>query len=215
MLCEKHKCLFIHIPKTGGSSVENMFLNNGESKSEIDCNLKHLTFYECKKKFGRGVLNDYFKFSVVRNPWDRFYSYWFNSNYIQTFLSIPKKAMYDKDCVSQVMSELNQNHDFVKGQFAKHIAKMQTYDFSQEIQSQYSFLYDNDKIAVDYVGRFEEIDVFFDFIINKFKFENKTIPNSKKIEGKPDYRSFYDRRTIPIVGDMFKKDVRIFNYEFE
>jgi hypothetical protein len=72
MILDKHKILFIHIPRTGGTSVENHF--NYQSKHGWNPkNSQHLTLEEYSNHYN---LDDYFKFTVVRNPWDRLVSWY-------------------------------------------------------------------------------------------------------------------------------------------
>ena len=72
MISHKHKCVFIHIPKTGGMSMEQMLgvdvlKFHQHSRSLV----KHGTpFNEYYKKYFNQDLG-YFKFTIVRNPWDR------------------------------------------------------------------------------------------------------------------------------------------------
>ena len=78
MILEKPKLLFIHIPRTGGSSIENFFnfcpcapMNKKESQ--------YSTLEESKEYC---KIENYFKFTIVRNPWDRLLS-WFLWSYAE------------------------------------------------------------------------------------------------------------------------------------
>ncbi len=85
MISDSKKFVFIHIPKTGGSTVTNSLAeysndkvilankNNLQLKHKIH-NYKHKTLDELIKINGK-TYEDYFKFTIVRNPYDRIISY--------------------------------------------------------------------------------------------------------------------------------------------
>lgn len=69
MVSHKHKCIFLHIPKAAGTSVER-FLRG------IDPDIPSKVL---RKRGFSHFLNDhldYYVFSFVRNPYDRFVSAW-------------------------------------------------------------------------------------------------------------------------------------------
>jgi len=69
MISRIHKFIFVHIPRTGGTSIEC----NISEKIEIKklWTLKHLTAKGIFDKIGKNKWDKYFKFTFVRNPWDR------------------------------------------------------------------------------------------------------------------------------------------------
>ena len=93
-LSHDHKCLFIHIPKTGGISWRNMLgINEDNIINETDSAVAqgdtglsciHPRVFE-KMHFlmkhlielnliDQKIFDDYFKFAFVRNPWDKLVS---------------------------------------------------------------------------------------------------------------------------------------------
>ena len=64
MISDKHKLIFIHIPKCAGCSIEKIF-----NSSMMD----HQTALEIKSKHAE-KWNSYFKFTIVRNTWERLVS---------------------------------------------------------------------------------------------------------------------------------------------
>ena len=75
-LCPDHNALFVHIPKTGGTSVNRVMTHaaaplNPDGDSDVD-NLHHLTAAVLRARLP--AFDSYFRFAVVRNPWDRLVS---------------------------------------------------------------------------------------------------------------------------------------------
>lgn len=99
--CMKHKLLFIHIPKTGGTSIEKQM--NVYEKKDYGYGIfkgkamQHYTVNEAKKYFP--ITENYWSFSVVRNPYTRFVSdyHWneknFKSKTVDEFLCLAEKVV--------------------------------------------------------------------------------------------------------------------------
>lgn len=71
----KHKIVFIHIPKTGGTSI-----TNGLGIEQLKENLhgteySHFTSNEIKEAYPK-IWKKFFKFTIIRNPFDRLVSEW-------------------------------------------------------------------------------------------------------------------------------------------
>lgn len=71
MISHKYRCIFIHIPRTAGTSIEHWIA--GRDWWQIDPASKHLLASQAKRLYHR-YWDEYFKFSFVRNPWDRMIS---------------------------------------------------------------------------------------------------------------------------------------------
>lgn len=68
MIDHKHKCIFVHLPFTGGTSIENWLV--GKDYWFISKEEKHLTANQAKEKY-KEYWDSYFKFSLVRHPYTR------------------------------------------------------------------------------------------------------------------------------------------------
>ena len=69
LINRKYKWVFVHIPKTGGSSISHI-LNKIEGTESIKT---HGSILEVKDN-----ISDYYKFTIVRNPYTRFMSEYFH-----------------------------------------------------------------------------------------------------------------------------------------
>ena len=94
MISHKLRFIFIHIPKTSGNSL-SLFLKDfidddiiqkssrmGEKQGiSILCGEKGITIKHADIKYYENTygekINDYFKFTIVRNPYDRMLSFYF------------------------------------------------------------------------------------------------------------------------------------------
>lgn len=66
MVTEKY--IFVHVPKTAGRSIS----------SALDANFRreHKTIADYCRELGESMVRSRFKFTCVRNPWDRAVSWW-------------------------------------------------------------------------------------------------------------------------------------------
>ena len=91
MISDKHKCIFIHIPKTAGNSIEfalgGFEIKNGSTwdndlhrrsdstkRFYFDKSERHWTCRQYRRRCP-GKFREYFKFAVVRNPFDSLVSH--------------------------------------------------------------------------------------------------------------------------------------------
>lgn len=176
MISHKHKCIFIHIPKVAGTSIETFFLDDLELDFEDKHSLllgkstnmylppkviSHLTATEMISQhyISEELFNEYFKFALVRNPINRLFStykYWG----FETVISFDT---------------------FIKYSLEKLI-KNKKYSFF--LQSQTTFLYNKTKEdnLMDFIGKFENIKHDFERVATKLEFSNSTLKHKNKGE---------------------------------
>ena len=71
MISHEHRCIFIHIPRTAGTNIERWLV--GDDWWEIEPETKHLLASQARRLYAE-YWDDYFKFSIVRDPVDRMIS---------------------------------------------------------------------------------------------------------------------------------------------
>ncbi|MDB4431260.1 sulfotransferase family protein [Pseudomonadales bacterium] len=217
MLSLPHKCIFVHIPKTAGQSIERFFLRrlglgwgdrrklllrpNSDPRRGPD-RLAHLTMREYLQ-YGyvdSEQFNHLYKFAFVRNPWDKIVS---SFNYRQLYKHMSfREYIFEKQ--------------------PKPIAYQGAY---RHVMRQVDYICDEfGEICVDYVGRFETLQRDFDHVCSSLDIPANQLPHtniSTNQHGdtmgnkKRHYSEYYDGETKEKVAEMYKEDIDTFNYRFE
>lgn len=219
MIAHSLKTIFVHITKTAGSSIEvaldaveqrNAGATDpatGEHIPVVTGEEKHMNARECKALVDDQLWNEYFKFSVVRNPWDRFHSMWWNGRFIgkRHDMSLPEfAAHYLHKTLSGRLTSLRDGRIRIHQRFRPQVDWLKS---------------DNGKIEMDYVCRFESIAEDFAVVSEKIGLPSADLPKVLVKNRSPDSRRHYsqdfDATTRDLIGDVYAEDIRTFNYQFE
>jgi hypothetical protein len=82
IISHSNRFIFIKSEKTAGSSVE-LAISKILKKNDIWLDGSHMTPVEISEKYGNEIFNEYFKFSIVRNPFDKMVSHFFWQQHIE------------------------------------------------------------------------------------------------------------------------------------
>jgi len=178
---------FIHINKSGGSSIEKA----------LHLPIRHRTVLQYKEELGAIRWDKLFKFSVVRNPWDKVVShYHYRVATNQTGMGV--NPMSFADWVRAAYRDRNPAF----------------YDKPMMFMAQTEWLVDETgSIDVDYVARFENLSADFRRACELLHRPVVELPHEKK-SVRRDFRFYYDSETMQIVADVFRKDLENFHYSF-
>ena len=195
MISHKHKCIFIHIPKTGGMSIEQALGKDPKKLHAKGWKIKHGTPLEWKNpKFW----DKYFTFTVVRNPWDRVISAYFFD------LKMLHKSAFHKDRRSLIEKLQNKPaRGFI------HYAKNHL-SISDAIYRPQSNWFKN---KFDYVCKYENLQEDFDIVCNKIGMPRRKLPHKNRSRHK-HYTEYYNDEARAIVAKKYAKDIERFGYEF-
>lgn len=144
-----------------------------------------------------------YKFTYVRNPFERLVSC-----YVQKIENRREKNLYKE--INYCMGILDNIKNFEE--FVKQIVKIPESWADRHFKAQYSYVYNDDIILVDYVGKVEELPYSYKKIQDKYgltRLEHKNKSNKKRWE------SYYTKETAALVYEYYKKDILLFGYEFE
>ena len=202
MIIDDVNCIFIHIPKCGGMSIESFFRKSQSLYMEWDevnkIWMQHATASQIKNLYCQKY-EDYFSFTFVRNPWCRAVSDYFwmkrHLNLEDTFKNyLLLKGNFDTQ-------RLRYPHSNKKGR-GDHIVPQS--DF---------ILNSNGEQIVDFIGRFETLQQDFDIVCDKIGIARQQLPHKNKTKHK-HYTEYYDDETRQIVAEKYAKDIEYFGYEF-
>jgi hypothetical protein len=192
---QETKSIFIHIPKAAGTSIARSIygMNVGHRKASDYIAVSDSEF----KK--------YYRFSFVRNPWDRAISAY---NFVKqggTSLVQPLPNNIYKS------SMFNTFETFVTEWLPYQDLRKTDVVF----EPQYKYVYDtNNQLLVDFIGKIENIDTDLKKIklqINK-KIEVKQLNKSNRQQ--EGYKAYYTPKSAEIIEKIYHNDIALFNYEF-
>lgn len=192
------KFIFLHIPKTAGSSIQKWLHLSRFPKVEYpehwDGNVLwnlHGTAADYKQKLGRSY-DDFFKFTFVRNPWDRMFSIY---RFLQTF---PNPSTPVPDSFEEFVLAYDANNRS-----------------PGQIGIQTDFILDAiGNSMVDFVGRFENLYNDLQVVSKKINIVlPTTMYRENTTEHKP-YQEYYSDKARKAVEVKFKSDIEYFEYEF-
>ncbi len=229
MISHHHKCIFVHIPKTAGQSIETVFLND----VGLDWNTRdplllrannnpklgppRLAHLKANEYFDycyipRDMFDSYFKFTFVRNPWDRAVSFY-------KYLGFKERMNFPRFIFKVLLSSKSEHQWFMVPQ--SH------------------FIFDqNGKSLLDFVGRFESLRDDFKRICTSVNLKEVDLPHVNSSRRKTyahmrimksilyrtvvysrhnnakSYRDYYDDAARDAVAQHYREDIEHFEYSF-
>jgi hypothetical protein len=223
-----HRFVFLKSRKTAGTSVEaalsslcsgddvvsrvgDISWNRTHEGERIHQAMNHKGFRQhepalsVREKFPGKVWEEYFKFSITRNPWDRVVSLFFwrtkkPKKYPKIYLP-PRKPWHF--LVPKGIREKRIREGF--SQFVEDI---------DETNDEFYFI--GNRLCVDHVIRFENLQGDFDEVCRKLGLPRRELPRLKTgFNTKSHYSRLYSDRTREIVGRRHRNDIEQFGYRFE
>jgi hypothetical protein len=217
LLSLKYRFLFVHIAKTGGTSVRSalqglrwrdpwyypMFLCSRLSSlsgHRIATKLpRHAKVVAAKELLPREVFEALFKFAFVRNPWDL---------QVSSFHHIRRER-------PQYLGGHEDFAGFLRWKLDPERPYQYHVDTSIELQSDY--LIDlHGQLVVDFIGRYERLPEDYAEACRRIGIPPPSLPHERRAtDRKKDYRSYYTDDTADLVARHFQRDIEILGYRFD
>lgn len=198
--------LFIHIPKTGGTSIANAFGLDSTRKG-------HVTIQEAQSMLETNVYKNYYKFCIVRNPIDRFISLYNYARMEESFYHSvinPEKALDGKHqdydiLVSATLDEAVQY--LIQGKLVHSKNSWNLW------QPQWKWILDSEEhIGVDFIGRYENIQNEFKKITNHLGYNEIKLPHFNRSKTQNKKNISISDTAINRLKEYYNRDFELFNY---
>jgi hypothetical protein len=225
MISIKKRFLFIHVEKTGGNSIQTVLkdysedvfdnihdIGKGGKKQILDGvenfevknlkygTIKHSRLRDYKRVLEQDVYEGLFKFSTIRNPWERMISCYFSPHRKglpwdrEEFIRVVKAAPTLSDCIT-LDSPLSKG---IKNKIKRWIPLSEA-------------KLDRD---IDFLMRYEHLNEDFAQVCKKLILPVIQLPVIHK-SNRQHYSHYYDEELIRIVEDKFCDEIDFGEYKFE
>ena len=216
LLSPRYRFLFIHIPKTGGTSIRAalryykwtdpyripLFLLSRLSHlsgHRLACKLprhaKAITAYEM---LPRPFFDGLFKFAFVRNPWDL---------QVSSYHHLRRERPH-------LLEGVDDFDKFIRLKLDPE--RKPVYHFDVTIECQTDYLVDlKGNLIVDFVGRYERLEEDFHTACKRIGITGPALPHKRKALKRHPYQRYYNAETAEMIAHHFKKDIELFGYRFD
>lgn len=198
----RRKTLFLHVPKTAGVSVQHALFGG--------VIFYHRPYRHYELLFSREDLASLYKFSFVRNPWDRLVSAW---TYLRRNASTGNTenvpgAKWFTDHVAQYADF----ETFV----LRWVSKRNVENAHNHFHPQVSFLKNvAGRIDLDFVGRYENLAEDFRQVSQALgSTATLEVRNRTRARQSTPYRECYSPKTAEVVAGAYEDDIQAFGYQF-
>lgn len=217
LLSNRYKFLFVHIAKTGGTSIRTalqglrwrdpwflpMFLCSRLSHlsgHRIAAKLpRHAKIIAAQEMLPRETFQSLFKFAFVRNPWDL---------QVSSFHHIRRERPHylggHDEFATFLRWKLNPERPY-------------QYHLDTSIEHQSDYLIDlHGRVLTDFIGRYEQLEDDFDIVCRRLGIATPPLPHKRRAAGRQaDYRRYYTGESAQWVADYFRRDIEMLEYRFD
>lgn len=204
-----NKVLFVHIPKTGGKTLDAMFDNEVADADPGPAWSRHWGYTKILAE--EPAWADYWSFGFVRNPWARMVSWW--------SMAVDMRKNLDAGEPEAVRIYSNNQHGWDPimqyGEDFEAFVMRGTVEVPRLSRPQVAMLTDNNRSQrVDFIGRQENFVEDVNVVRQRLGLAPVEALERKNTSEHGHFRSYYSPETRKKVREVFRRDVRAFDYHF-
>lgn len=214
VLSDSKNFIFIHIYKTGGTSLVDALDKFSHDIITRKNTNGHATAIDMKWQLelyhNHTTFDNYNKFCVVRNPY---------SWHVSLYNWIKRNAHPDRD----LFNKMNFNEYIIwlrdvgskRVKFRKDIGPDYAEKWQPAFHTFQDFIRDEEgNIVIDDILKIENLQEDFDKLCEKLDLGDIKIPHLNKGNSE-NWREFYNEKSKKIIAEIHKEDLGMFGYEFE
>lgn len=204
MISHTHKFIFVHINGCGGTSIEESLSEFGHwQPHRVDPNViqgplrfasQHLTAAEFKEYYPEDVWKGYYKFSFVRNPFDRILSYYLT-------------RYQDESGFKSFVNSLSRGVPLLESGCPDH--QRMTSPCADWLSDANGLLLD-----LDYIGKLETISTDFAEVCGRIGIKAQLVHANKTRNRTRPTEEYFDQHTWNQIAIRFQADVEQFGYTY-
>ena len=162
--------------------------------------------------YGKEKFKEYFKFTFVRNPWDRFISLWIKFKE-EVKLQEQFNGLFDL----HIDTDFKGPEEVLRYLLLAHKKNLL---LPRWFKPQYEYVHDaNLHVLTNYIGQYEKFQFCFDFLCDRIDVPHKTLPwgeekHRRHNKEKKHYTDYYDNFMISAVAEIYHNDIIAWHYEF-
>jgi hypothetical protein len=205
---DSHRVLFVHIPKTGGSTVDHIFDHEIPDGRRVPKRQRHATYQRLVQQEPR--LGDYWSCGFVRNPWARMVSWWSMGGEVFTRAEEGKERAlaHLRDNPEHWAPFGEYRHDF------RRFVLEGTVEVKRFGKPQLSWLTKRDGGLVDFIGKVESFVADVNVVRERLSLPPVEDQPRKNRSSHGHYSDYYDDQTRARVAEVFADDIEAFGYTF-
>ena len=206
LISDSHRFLFVHVQKTGGSTIDNSLTASLGDVRRIKEAHRHAPLDRLLQL--EPALADYWTAGFVRNPWARMVSWW---RMVERFRDGAERG------VERYLDHLQRNR-FVAGIIEKHpdfesFVLEATEEHPRLRKPQVEFMNAPGRSA-DFVGRQESLEADLHTIYDHLGLTWVELQSVNIDPGRPDYHDVYTPVTRDRIAELFAADLAAYGYDF-
>jgi chondroitin 4-sulfotransferase 11 len=194
MIQEENKVVFIHIPKTAGTSMGRAlgFTTQCHKTPAMEPNSEHWN-------------KQYFKFAFTRHPFDRFLS-----AYFYHFEMFKKKPTKQRELIYKTGNSVDSFNYFIsKLAYPSYLRRNVKKDLW--FRDQCFWLFGKSLYEYDFIGRFERLEKDFKYIQEKLQINLKLTHKNKT--KRMHFQNYYTQKSKKIITNLYERDFNFLGYK--